>query len=431
MSALARYFRHIGCEVHGYDRICTPLTEALENEGMHIHYEPSPEKIPPALDLVVYTPAVPEEFEELAVLRARHYRLYKRAEVLGLISQSRKCIGVAGTHGKTTTSTMVAWLMRKGGVDVTAFLGGISTNFQSNFIAGDSDWVVVEADEFDRSFLHLHPQVAAVLSMDADHLDIYGDDHSVKQGFHAYISNVSQQGLVFYQEGLDLGESSQAKSESYGIDSGQHKAVNLKIEDGIYTFDYQGPDKNISDLRLAMPGRHNVSNATVAIAIALYCGVDPEEVRKGIASFKGIKRRFEYIVHTPDRVYIDDYAHHPTELRAAIGAAKAMYPDEKITGIFQPHLYTRTRDFLDGFAEVLTTLDTCYLMDIYPARELPIAGINSDRIAEKMNGKTEVKRVRPIEVLESLRINRPQVLMTLGAGDIDRLVEPIKRIMLS
>lgn len=429
MSALARYFKQRGAAVYGYDRTETELTRKLAAEGMEIHYTESIDSIPKGIDLVVYTPAVPQTHAELEYFRREGYPVKKRAEVLGIISRDQRTIAVAGTHGKTTTSSTVAHLLRSGGVDCTAFLGGIAQNFQSNYIGGTSDWVVVEADEYDRSFLHLHPDLAVILSVEADHLDIYGDRESiVETGFKAFARQLKPGGQCWVQYRWADEFAGMPGLSSFGVDGGAVRSENVRVEDGFFAFDFVGLGHHLHGLRFAMPGRHNVENATAAIAIALTLGVSEADLRAGLLSFKGIRRRFEIIHRSANRVYIDDYAHHPTELEAAIGAARQLFPEKKITGIFQPHLYSRTRDFAGGFAEALSKLDEVILMDIYPARELPIPGVDADLIFDQIQG-TRKKRAGKENLMQVLAEEELEVLLTLGAGDIDTFVQPIKHYL--
>jgi UDP-N-acetylmuramate--alanine ligase len=430
MSALARYFHGRGVEVHGYDRTETELTRTLAAEGMKIHFEEDVSKIPEGVDLVVFTPAVPESHQELRYFRERGFPVEKRSEVLGIISRSMKTAAVAGTHGKTTTSSMLAHLMRTGGIDCTAFLGGIARNFESNFLQGKSDWVVVEADEYDRSFLRLDPDQAVILSMDADHLDIYGDRESMLEtGFRAFARKLKAGGQLWLRHDLtgyfhDL----PVDKRSFGVGVGEYRAENIRVDKGFFLFDYHSPEVRLEGLRLAMPGRHNVENATAAVSVALTAGLSREAVREALASFKGIKRRFDIIYRDERVVYIDDYAHHPAELSAVIGAARQLFPGRKLTGIFQPHLYSRTRDFAGGFAEALDQLDETLLLDIYPAREAPIEGVDSAMILDRMrNPRREL--VTKSGLLEALEKRKIDVLMTMGAGDIDAFVEPIKELL--
>lgn len=426
MSAIARYFNAIGIEVHGYDKTATTLTKKLESEGIQIHYTDDLTKIPAELDLVVYTPAVPDSLQELQHLRQLSTPILKRAAVLGLISRNRKTIAIAGTHGKTTTTTITTHLLREGGVDCSAFLGGIAQNYGSNFIAGESDWVVVEADEYDRSFLQLSPDIAAILSMDADHLDIYGDKESiVETGFKAFAQRLKEGGALWVRQDL---QSQFEGARSFGLDKGEARSENIRVENGFFTFDYVGPKGKMKALQFTLPGRHNIENATVAITIALGLGVEEQAIREALMSFKGIKRRFDVIVRNEKVVYIDDYAHHPTELQAAISAARELFPGRKISGVFQPHLYSRTRDFADDFAKALDQLDEPILMDIYPAREKPIPGVSSEMLLSRMENKNK-RCLKREDILNHLKTNGVDVLLTLGAGDIDRLIEPIEKLL--
>lgn len=426
MSAIARYFNGLGITIFGYDKTESPLTKKLVEEGMTIHYEEAVEKIPAGIDLVVYTPAVPKTQLELVYFQEQGFPVYKRAAVLGIISRSRKTIAVAGTHGKTTTSSILTWLLKAGGIDCTAFLGGIAQNFASNFVQGQSEWVVAEADEFDRSFLHLNPQLAIITSMDPDHLDIYENHQAMLDtGFLAFAKNLRPNGKLWVQQQFHEPFNQMSASIPYGIEQGICKAENIRVENGAFVFDYKNAKDQIEGLELPMAGKHNVENATAAISIALELGIDSAAIRSALRNFKGIKRRFELVYRDEDRAYIDDYAHHPTELTAAIEAARMLYPTKEITGIFQPHLFSRTRDFLEGFAEALNGLDQVWLLDIYPARELPIEGIHSQRILDLMQHPKAIL-IEKEEVLEKIKHQQPEILMTLGAGDIDRLVQPIK-----
>jgi len=428
MSALARYFNSLGIEVFGYDKVETVLTKSLVAEGMKVHYTDDVTQIPAGIDLVVYTPAIPKTHQELNYFLEQNYPVKKRAEVLGIISKNRKTIGVAGTHGKTTTSAILTHLLRSCGIDCTAFLGGIATNFDSNFVAGQSEWVVMEADEFDRSFLHLYPELAIITSMDADHLDIYGDEASMHQTFYDYVKQV--QNTLYYKYDLPLvsNHNKDITFCSYGIGAGSVKAVNVRAEAPYFVFDWQDGDDIIKDLKFTLPGNHNVLNATVAIAIARKLGCKAEGIRAALLSFKGIKRRFEFMIDTVEQVYVDDYAHHPEELKAAIHAAKTLYPARKITGVFQPHLFSRTKDFAAGFATALDLLDAVILLDIYPARELPIEGVSSAIIFDKMQNSDKVL-IKKEALLEELKTRDLEVLMTLGAGDIGALVPDIVKML--
>lgn len=435
MSAIARYMNSIGIEVSGYDKTETILTKKLVDEGMKIHYTDDVEMIPEGIDLVVYTPAIPDDHKELTYLRANGFDVIKRAEMLGKLSRVKKTIAIAGTHGKTSTSATTAHLLKYGEKEISAFIGGIMSNYGSNYIEGSGDWIVVEADEYDRSFLQLSPEIIAIMSMDADHLDIYGNKDVMKEGFEAFIARIKDKGLVILKYGMKEQLSDEllislsdrdVRLVEFGIKAGRAIDIqNIQVRQGSFYFDYTEHDNSFLNLKTNLPGRHNIENATVAIKIATELGMNEEAIRNGLNAFKGIKRRFEKVVETEDVVYIDDYAHHPTELKSAIGAARELYPEKKITGIFQPHLFSRTRDFVDGFAEELDKLDEIVLMDIYPAREKPIEEVSSQIIFEKL--KTENKELVTKEsLMETLERKEIEVLMTLGAGDIDVFVPQIK-----
>lgn len=432
MSALARYFSGRGVKVAGYDRTETTLTKTLVSEGISVRYTAEVATLPQDVDLVVYTPAVPANQAELVWFREQGYPVLKRSAVLGIISKGMRTVAIAGTHGKTTTSTLTTHLLRSGGVDCNAFLGGVARNFSSNFVEGTSEWVVIEADEFDRSFLTLHPDLATIMSLDADHLDIYGDEASMMEtGFLAFAKQLEPGGELLVKAGLESSFAGLAsKVSTFGIETGDAQAQNLRVEDGFFVFDYQSGATLIKGLRHPHPGRHNVENALAAITVALRVGVAPAAIAEGLLSFRGIGRRFEFHIREKELVYIDDYAHHPTELAAAIGAARELYPGKKLTGIFQPHLFSRTRDFVEGFAAALDLLDEALLLDIYPAREEPIPGVDARLIYQHMKNK-DCQLLSKSEVLETLAAMDIEVLMTLGAGDIDTLVDPIKEQLLS
>jgi UDP-N-acetylmuramate--alanine ligase len=436
MSALARYFNSRQVEVYGYDRISSPLTEKLESEGMQIHYEEAVHLIPEGIDLVVYTPAVPNEHAELQYFWNNNYQVLKRAAVLGIISRGMKAIAIGGTHGKTTTTSITTHILKTSGIDCTAFLGGIAENFQSNFVEGKSEWFVVEADEFDRSFLHLNPQISAVLSMDADHLDIYGNEQMMHQTFDEFVNKTNHHGTVVFKKGLPLTVTDKMIDKyammTFGHESGDFQIKNVRVENGYFVFDVASPIENIDNLAFTLPGKHNALNSLVGIAIAQQLGASSDNIRTALKTFKGIKRRFEFVVrgdlNAGQKVFIDDYAHHPSELNAAIDAARQMYPNRKLTGIFQPHLYSRTNDFQDGFAAALDELDEIYLLEIYPARELPMKGVTSEIIFNKMKNPNK-HLVQKSNLLNELQLNGVEVLITLGAGDIDRLILPIKALI--
>lgn len=434
MSALAQYFQGHGAAVYGYDRTETALTRSLAAGGMQIHYDDDVRHIPNGVDLVVWTPAVPQDHSELSWFREHGFPIKKRSEVLGIISKGKRCIAVAGTHGKTTTSTMVSHLLRSCGVDATAFLGGISVNLGSNFVEGKSDWVVVEADEYDRSFLQLYPEIAVLNSLDPDHLDIYGTPGAVVETYKQFVRQIKPGGKLIYRQGLpldDVAEELRASGRevlTFGIDGGEYEAFNVRVEEGQMAFGIKSAIFNWNELRLPYPGRHNVENATAAWAAVHCAGVFTPDMPAALAAFRGVKRRFEFIVRQSDRVYIDDYAHHPAELQAVISATRMLFPDRRISGVFQPHLFTRTRDFADGFAAALDLLDECLLLPIYPAREQPIPGVDAGMILNRMN-LLHKKVVSKPELLTAIEESRPEVLLTMGAGDIDTMIEPIKKLI--
>jgi len=430
MSALARYFAKRGCAVCGYDKTRTKLTETLEQEGILISYFDEPSALPCAfLDhhddtLIVYTPAIPKDSKILNHFKHKDFSLKKRSEVLGIISKGMYCIAVAGTHGKTTTSSIIAHILKDTDYDCTAFLGGITSNYNSNVLFGKNNVVVVEADEYDRSFLTLHPDVAVITSMDADHLDIYGDKSHLEESFRLFAGQLKDGGKLYIHEGLPLEKGSSYAASSSAI----AKAENIRVEGSKFVFDYSDASQSIKDISLMLPGKHNVENTTVAIAIALQLGIDAAKVKQAVANFKGVKRRFEYIVNNGNQVYIDDYAHHPEELRACFDAVRQLYPDKKLTVIFQPHLFTRTRDFADEFAKVLSTVDELMLLEIYPARELPIEGINSKFLLDKIS--LDNKKICGKDfVIQYVKQSNPELLLTVGAGDIDTLIEPLKNTL--
>lgn len=436
MSAIARYFIAQGKKVSGYDKTETVLTQHLSDEGMNIHYHDEISVIPTDIDLIIYTPAIPKDHKGYNHLLNAGIPMMKRSEALGLISNDKISVGIAGTHGKTTTSAMTTHVLKVGGIDVSAFLGGITVDYNSNFLIGKSEVVVLEADEYDRSFLRLNPFIASISSMDADHLDIYGDSKVMIEGFKAYAAKIRDNGFLIIKEGLldqftikelmDLTKRGISVLE-YGTDKVQLKMHNIRIEQGKYVFDYQGVGQEIRDIVMSMPGRHNLENACVAITVGLLNKVTPDDIKKALAGFKGIQRRFERIIDREDLVFIDDYAHHPSELKVAIDAARTLFPERKLTGIFQPHLYSRTRDFVDGFAAELDKLDEIILMDIYPARELPIEGVTSESIFNRMKNPNK-KLVTKETLMDTLKEYKPEILMTLGAGDIDTFVPKIKEL---
>ena len=436
MSALARWFHSRGLTVMGYDRYPSGLTTALEIEGMAINYTDSAYEIPQLLHvpenksktLVIYTPAIPADNKQLLFFKENGFELRKRAAVLGDLTRGMDTIAVGGTHGKTTTSSMVAHILHTSGYGCNAFLGGIAANTGSNVILNPkSNRAVVEADEFDRSFLTLSPRVAIITSTDADHLDIYGHADEVKASFGAFADKVIPGGtlLAQYQTGL---RSAHGHTLTYGAEQGDFHSTDLRIEGGSYKFNIMAQRKTTGPFLLKMPGRHNLENAVAAIAACMAVGLDPEAIAAALAHYRGVKRRWEIVFRNTEVVYVDDYAHHPSELNAAIAAARQFYPDMPVYGFFQPHLFTRTRDFADGFAKALSSLDTCFLLPIYPARELPIEGITSAWLLSKMPSGTH-RMVHPEEVPALAAGIKRGVIMTLGAGDIDRLVQPIHQIL--
>jgi UDP-N-acetylmuramate--alanine ligase len=437
MSALARWFHINGYAVAGYDKTPTKLTDALEVEGMTIHFTEDVGQIPdsfrenPAETLVIYTPAVPTTHAEYIYLTENGFTVQKRSQVLGLIAGQMKTVGIAGTHGKTTTSSMVAHILRDSGVNCAAFLGGITANYGTNFLLNEpaedlrSVVCVVEADEFDRSFLTLFPHLAVVTSTDADHLDIYGAHEAVLESFAKYVSQIESDGVLFMKQGLSLADKTTAQVRPYSLESGDYYSQNLHVDDATFRYDMVYPGGVISDICLMVPGFHNVENAIAAGAVALELGVTPEGIKAALGNYRGVKRRFDYILKTDAAVLIDDYAHHPAEVHAFLSSVKALYPDREITAIFQPHLFTRTRDFAGGFAESLSLADHVILLDIYPARELPIEGVTSDLIFEKIQAKKKEKSTKT-ELPSLVGSIKPYLLVTIGAGDIDQLLPLLK-----
>jgi len=441
MSAIARYFNHLGIKVMGYDKTPTTLTNELIKEGIDIHFEDLGDNIQHSTFniqnlLVVLTPAIPPNHQEWAWFKNNGFTILKRSQVLGLISQNHQTIGVAGTHGKTTTSTLIAHILKQSSVDCSAFLGGISTNYNTNLLLANQPInqstnqpiVVIEADEFDRSFLTLYPTISIITSTDADHLDIYGEHNELKKSFLDYTNRLVNGGTLIIKKELDLINDITVNYITYSIESeADVYAKNIVITKGNYTFDLVYKGTEINNLQLGIPGLHNVENAVAACAACLMSGVTELELRAALLGFNGVKRRFEYIIKNDSQIYIDDYAHHPEELRAIISSVKNMFPSHEIVVAFQPHLFSRTRDFVNGFAESLSLANEVFLLDIYPARELPIEGITSKIIFDKMTCKKHL--VSRSELLEAIKTNQPKVFLTLGAGDIDLLINPIKEIL--
>jgi UDP-N-acetylmuramate--alanine ligase len=430
MSGLARYFHHLGCVVCGYDKTATDLTNDLHNEGIRVIFDDHSDWIPYSFQtpdegtLIIYTPAIPKDSVILNFFRDNGFELYKRSQVLGIISQGMFTVAVAGTHGKTTTSTMVAHILKDSGTDCSAFLGGLSTNYHSNVLYGKNNIVVVEADEYDRSFLTLHPDVAIVTSMDADHLDIYGDHAHLTESFKLFASQIKPGGTLIHKKGLALDT-----GFTYAVDAeADAMASNIKIENGDFYFDFKNSNTSITNIRMGIAGTHNIENAVAAIEACLILEVPAAAIKSALGSFKGVHRRFEYIIKNDRQIFIDDYAHHPEELKAAIRSVKKLYPGKKLTTIFQPHLFTRTRDFADGFAEALDMSDELIILDIYPARELPIEGVNAEMILGRMKLENK-RRISKQEVLNVIKKEKPELLLTVGAGDIDTLVQPLKQVL--
>ncbi len=436
MSALARYFKSLGVNVSGYDKTETALTSLLSAEGIIIHFEDSIELIDKAAQIVVYTPAVPKDHKELNFYRDNNYIVVKRSDVLGAITNSSFNICVAGTHGKTTTSTMVGHILRHTGFGCNAFLGGIAVNYNSNFWSSDNNVSVVEADEYDRSFLKLSPDIAIISSMDADHLDIYGTAENMEQAFIEFSERLKPGGLLISKYGLKrTGDLKAANHITYDLDdeNANAYATNIKTISGSYSFDVvlkneKGILWQLNNVVLNMGGMHNIENVLAAIMVAHHLKIEDDKIINAVAEFRGVKRRFEYVVKNETVVFIDDYAHHPEELRALITGAKGLFSDRKCTVIFQPHLFSRTRDFAVGFAEVLDLADDVMLLPIYPARELPMEGVSSKIILDLMQHKN--KSIKSKEaVLADIENYKPTLLITAGAGDIDTLVLPLKKIM--
>ena len=432
MSAIARYYNTKGFKVSGYDKTPSELTHALEAEGMEIHYEDNTDFVPKNVEetLVVYTPAIPHDMGELVYVQQNGYRVVKRSRMLGEISEGQRCLAVAGTHGKTTTSTLLAHIFQHSGEGCSAFLGGISKNYDTNLLVSENDVIVAEADEFDRSFLQLHPEIAVITSMDADHLDIYGDSAHIHEAFKAFASQVS--GTVITKYGLDINASdTQAKVLRYSYDDPRadfHASEIIVDECGYFTFTLNTPDGKIEGCKVGIPGWINVENGIAAAAIALTYGIEPEKIKAALEAFLGVRRRFDIHLNTPECSYIDDYAHHPKEIAAAISSMRNIFPGRKLTAVFQPHLYTRTRDFADEFAESLSMVDKLILLDIYPAREEPIPGVTSEIIFRNVTAPQKVLITKE-ELMDYLAGEQIELLVTFGAGNIDRYISPITQML--
>jgi UDP-N-acetylmuramate--alanine ligase len=424
MSALARYFKNIGKNVRGYDKTETKLTKELQQEGIDVHFEDNISLIPEDFyvenTLVVITPAVPVLLSEWNYFIERKFVIKKRAEVLGSITKDTFCFAVAGTHGKTTTSSILAHILFQSGLDVTSFLGGIVENYNSNLVGNGKTITVVEADEFDRSFLHLHPNIACITSMDADHLDIYGDANAIEESFREFADKVEDKNKLFYANGLTL------DGISVGVnDNAKITAQNIKIENGYYVFDAKFGNELIQDIQFGLPGHHNLSNALMALSMAKTYGVADDKIKDALATFKGIRRRFSFQIREGNLTYIDDYAHHPTEINAVHQAVRELFPTQKICAVFQPHLFSRTKDFADDFATSLSKFDEILLMEIYPARELSIEGITSTWLLNKIDNEHK-KLVQKEELLNELSQSNATVFVTIGAGDLGEMISEIK-----
>ena len=428
MSAIARYFCENGKQVAGYDKVPSEITQVLRDLGAQIHFEDAVDLIPRVfLDkedtLVVYTPAVPKDHKELNYFMDNDFNTLKRAQVLGEITRNTYCLGVAGTHGKTTTSAILGHIMHECGTKATSFLGGITENYNSNLILGEDKISVVEADEFDRSFLQLSPNVACVTSMDADHLDIYGEKEVLEASFREFSDRVSDQLIV--AKGLPL------EGLTYAVgEAADYEISNVRIESGKYIFDLKTPNSNYESAEFSLPGKHNLSNALAAIALSEQYGLELSSIVGALKSFKGVKRRFSYKIQSDGLVLIDDYAHHPTEINAVVAAVKEMYPNEKVMGVFQPHLFSRTQDFVEEFAASLANFDELLLLDIYPARELPIEGVTSDWLLDKINLKDK-KIVPKSAVFSEIKKSNAKIVVMIGAGDIGVLIEEVKTELLA
>jgi UDP-N-acetylmuramate--alanine ligase len=431
MSAIARYYNSQGVKVLGYDKTETTLTKQLQQEGIEIHFEDNIDLITKQVDFVVYTPAIPKNHSELNFYIDNNYTVYKRSDVLKIITENSFNICVAGTHGKTTTSTIIGHLLRDTDFGCNAFLGGIAANYNTNFWSSKENNVVVEADEYDRSFLKLSPNIAIITAVDADHLDIYGTAEEVENAFVEFSQKIKKGGCLLLKHGLHIREKFTTPDIcTYSVSdiNANIHIQNLQVINGSYHFDVVNNYWTIKDVVLNMGGLHNIENALAAIGVAKYLKINDDKIKAALANFKGVKRRFEYIIKTKEVVLIDDYAHHPDELKALINGVRSIYPNEKLTLVFQPHLYTRTRDFADGFATSLDMADETILLPIYPARELPIEGVSSDMILNKMNLKN--KQVLSKEnMLNYINENKPKLVVMAGAGDIDVLLEQVKKII--
>ncbi|MEJ7627684.1 MAG: UDP-N-acetylmuramate--L-alanine ligase [Ferruginibacter sp.] len=433
MSVLARFFKSRGTKVSGYDKTPTLLTAQLESEGIPVHFEDNIELADKNAAFIVYTPALPQDHKELNFFKQNDFTLLKRSEVLGLITHGFYNICVAGTHGKTTTSAMIAHMLRHSGYGCNAFLGGIAANYETNFWNSENNVSVTEADEYDRSFLKLSPDVAVITSMDADHLDIYGTEENMQDAFISFTGKIKSRGLLINKYGLQRAKEFKGDNKTvYSLvnKEADARAENIETRNGYYSFDAIVKENTIKDVQLFMGGRHNIENTIACITVAKHLNISDDKIKDAVATFKGVKRRFEYVLHSNEHVMIDDYAHHPEELRALITSAKELFPEKKCTVIFQPHLFSRTQDLAKEFSLVLGLADEIILLPIYPAREKPIEGVNSEMLLEQMRPMNK-KVMNKKDLLMEIKQSKPALLIVAGAGDIDTMVEPLKEILIN
>ena len=430
MSSLARYFNARGIEIHGYDRISTSLTEELASEGICIHFKEDTTAIPENVDLVIYTPAIPEDHKELLYLKSKNIPVKKRSEILGLLTKDKYTVAVAGTHGKTTISSIITHILNHSGVKTNSFIGGFMKNYNSNFIGyNDAEIFIVEADEFDRSFLTLHPDIAVISSIDTDHLDIYGSRENLKKSFETFATQIKDAGELIINNKLTGYFKNDVTIITYVADGiADYFAEGVQVVNNMFEYNIHTPDGIIRNIHFRIPGRHNIENALAGVAVCVELGIEYDEIRAGLETYMGVTRRFDIRYSNGNTIYIDDYAHHPIEISSCINAVKEMYPKKKITGVFQPHLYSRTRDLADEFARSLDQLDEVILLDIYPAREKPLKGINSDMLLKKIRIPEKMLCSKD-DLLPEIEKRDIQVLLTLGAGDIDQLAEPIENLL--
>lgn len=431
MSALAKYFKQNGAEVAGYDKTATTITDELINIGIPIHFDDSIDNIPFDPELVIYTPAIPVSHKEFLYFQSKKYLLKKRAEVLGLISEKYFTIAIAGTHGKTTTTSILAHIFKQSGIPILAFIGGISKNYQSNFVFdNNAKYMIVEADEYDRSFLSLYPYIAIITSMDADHLDIYENKTKVVESFQLFANQINDNGYLVIKKNLPYPVKFYNKKIVYSSSKGVDCYFdNLRNEYDCNTFDIICNEMIIENITMQIPGKHNIENAIAATSVAYLSGIKKDIIKQALQSYQGVKRRFDYIIKSKNLIFIDDYAHHPQEINAFLDSVKILYPNKKITVIFQPHLFTRTRDFADEFAKSLSKADEIFLLNIYPAREKPIIGVDSAMLLSKISLKDK-HLVNKNELLEKVKNGNFEIILTVGAGDIDQLIEPLKQLLI-